>query len=58
MRGKKPDSRQKAEIRRYGRNAEGRPYRSSDWLVLRETPDFYYLEHRHKQNLKIKLMKK
>ena len=58
MRGKKPDSRQKAEIRRYGRNADGRPYRSSDWLVLRETPELYYLEHRHKQNFKIKLMKK
>lgn len=58
MRGKKPDSRQKAEIRRYGRNTNGRPYRSADWLVLRETPDFYYLEHRHKKNLKIKLIKK
>ena len=58
MRGKKPDSRQRAEIHKYGRNADGRPYRSADWLVLRETSDFYYLEHRHKQNLKIKLMKK
>ncbi len=58
MRGKKPDSRQRAEIHRYGRNADGRPYRSSDWLVLQETPDYFYLENRHKQNFKIKLMKK
>lgn len=58
MRGKKPDSRQKAEIRRYGRNADGRPYRSADWLVLRETSEYFYLENRHKQNFKIKLIKK
>ena len=58
MRAFKPDRRQQAEIRRHGRNADGRPYRGSDWLVLRETADSYYLEHKFKKNLKIRLYKK
>lgn len=58
MRGMKPNGRQRAEIRKYGRNADGRPYLPSDWLVLKETDRFYLLEHKYKQHFKIRLMKK
>lgn len=58
MRGVKPNGRQRADIRRYGRNADGRPYLPSDWLVLKETDRFYLLEHKYKQNFKIRLIKK
>ena len=58
MRGIKPNGRQRAEIRKYGRNADGRPYLPSDWLVLKETDRLYLLEHKYKQNFKIRLIKK
>lgn len=58
MRGIKPNGRQRAEIRKYGRNADGKPYRPTDWLVLKETEKCYLLEHKFKQNFKIRLIKK
>lgn len=58
MRGKKPDSRQRAEIRRFGRYNDGHPLFAGDWLVVRETSEYYILENKYKRNAKIKVLKK